>query len=122
MQSPLETSVQVLRNTRLAEGLRMDGRTHSSPPHEFRVRLGSKSAPIIVDVRRPADSDDQLVVPARNHVGPAPTDLLRESSLVVYCGNEQQVREGFTLALRAMGVEVDHFHEDIALPKYNLNR
>jgi hypothetical protein len=33
-----------------------------------------------------------------------PTDPLPESSMIVYCDNEQEVREGFAVALRAMGV------------------
>jgi len=76
----------------------------------------------MVDVRRPADLDDKLVVPTRYQVERLPADPLRESSVIVYCGNEQQVSEGFAIALRAMGVEANIFHEGIALPANNPNR
>jgi hypothetical protein len=41
----------------------MDDRNHSIHPHERCVRLGSDSALTVVDVRRPADPDEKLVVP-----------------------------------------------------------
>jgi hypothetical protein len=54
MQSPLETPVQALRNTRLVEEIcAMDRSKHSISPHDLYARLGSESAPIVVDVRRP---------------------------------------------------------------------
>jgi hypothetical protein len=50
----------------------------------------------------------------------------RESSQIVYCGTEQQVREGFAIALRAMGVAMgvmaDSLPGDVALPAIGPDR
>jgi hypothetical protein len=57
MQSPLETPVQALRNTRFVEGIcAMDRTTNSISPDDLYARIGFESAPIIVDVRRDADT------------------------------------------------------------------
>src|SRR4030088_2971922 len=67
MQSPLETPVQRLRNTRLVEEIcAMDQDRHSISPQDLYARLGSDAAPIVIDVRREADfaDADRLVVPA----------------------------------------------------------
>jgi hypothetical protein len=39
--------------------------------------------------------EDKRVVPSRDQAERLPADPVRESSFVVYCGNAQQVREGF---------------------------
>jgi hypothetical protein len=105
----------------------MDEPKLSISPHPIsQCRLGEGSgavaASLAVDVRRPADPDDGLVVTAPDQVERLPADLLRESSFIVYYGNERQVSEGFAIALRAMGVEADLFREDIAQPDNNPNR
>jgi len=38
--------------------------------------------------------------------GPCRNDLLDGPSVVVYCGNEEEVSRGFLIALRAMGIAV----------------
>ena len=63
---------------------------------------GSDAAPLVVDVGRPTDAGNNLFLPN------CPDDCLpylRENSLIIYSGTEQRVREGFTIALRAMGIE-----------------
>ena len=99
----------------------MDDRKHPIPPREPRLRLGSDSAPIVVDVQRPAGPDEKLVVPTRRQGERLPADSPHESPFVVYCGDVRQVREGFAIALRAMGVDANIFHEGIALPANNPN-
>ncbi|MDB5618328.1 hypothetical protein [Tardiphaga sp.] len=65
MQSPLQTSVQALRNARLVEMMRMDRSRHSISPKELYARLGSDATPVVVDVRPvPLTPSDKLVVPA----------------------------------------------------------
>jgi hypothetical protein len=59
-------------------------------------RTGAHAAPIAVDNTVVAPSPDQAEAPA-NRLG--------ESSHVVYCDNDQDVRKGFAIALRAMGLE-----------------
>ena len=60
-----------------------------------RGRTGARSAPIAVD---------NPVIVTRPDPAEASTDPPGASSHVVYCGDEQEVREGFAIALRAMGL------------------
>jgi hypothetical protein len=102
MQTPHQTvSVQALRNARLVEGLRVDEAKPSISPDSLYEVIGPDPAPIAVDVRRPADPGDASVGPGLD----LPADFRRKSSSFVYCDNEQEVREGFAIALRAMGIE-----------------
>jgi hypothetical protein len=50
----------------------------------------------------------------RDQVERLPSDPVGESGQVVYCGNAQQVREGYAIALRAMGVAADFLPGNIA--------
>jgi hypothetical protein len=68
----------------------MDDGNDPTSPHNPYARLRSDAAPIATEVRQ------------RQPAGP-----LRESSLIVYCGNARQVSEGFAIALRTMGVEAN---------------
>jgi hypothetical protein len=82
----------------------MDEDRPSISPRDLYARIGADAAPSMLGVRRSIDLDDKLVVATRDQVERLSANPLRESSVVVYCGNEQQVSEGFALALRAMGV------------------
>ena len=73
----------------------MDEREPKTPQHQRRGRTGAHAAPVAVD--------DPVVVP-HVHQAEAPADPLGESSHIVYCDNEQEVRKGFAIALRAMGL------------------
>jgi hypothetical protein len=97
-----------------------EDRPSISPPDRY-ARLGVDAAPTGLGVCRPVDLEDKLVVPARDQVERLSVNPPRESSVVVYFGDEQQVYEGFAIALRAMGPEAHLFLEDIALPG-NSNR
>ena len=55
---------------------------------------GAHSAPIAVD--------NPVVAASPDHADPP--DPLGAVSHVVYCASEQEVREGFAIALRAMGL------------------
>jgi hypothetical protein len=101
--------------------LRMDEPKLSISPYGLRGRIGSEAAPIAVDCRRSADLDDKLVAPPPDRVEP-PAGPLRENSLIVYCNSEQEVRKGFAIALRAMGVEANFLPADIAPPTASSNR
>ncbi len=61
-----------------------------------RRRIGADAAPIAVDDAVVAPSPDQAE---------APVNPLRKDSHIVYCDHEQEVREGFAIALRAVGLE-----------------
>ena len=67
----------------------MDGSKHPIPPHDAGARIDVDVEPIPADIRHPADSSGTLY----------------ESSMIAYCGDDEQVRQGFMLALRAMGIE-----------------
>ena len=75
----------------------------------------SDTAPLAVDAGRPPDAGNSLVFSSCNQIQRLPTEPLRESSLIVYFGTEQRVNEGFSIALRAMGIEVDVQPLDAAL-------
>jgi hypothetical protein len=70
----------------------MDERKHPIPPGEFRLR--SASGRNLADIDPPpaglAKSDDLVAIDG--------------SSVAVYCGSEEEVCEGFLLALTVMGV------------------
>jgi len=87
--------------------LRMDEPKPSIPPDALYEVIGADPAPIAVDVRRPTDPDDAPVVPAPHRAERLPADPARESSLIVYCENEEEVREGFVIALRAILLHAD---------------
>jgi hypothetical protein len=65
----------------------MDGKPLSISPHDSYGRLGTASAPVVVDVRRPADfakADTARLIalsplPAELHFGPRPTASLVSS-------------------------------------------
>ena len=90
----------------------MDEPKPSIPPDALYEVIDADPAPIAVDVRRPTDPDDAPVVPAPHRAERLPADPARESSLIVYCENEEEVREGFVIALRAMGIEANLLHAD----------
>src|SRR3954471_23354782 len=89
MQSPLEASVQELCNTRLVEEFaHMDQNGPPIPPDDFLPQSAS--------VRTSADIDPPPEI-CRND----PPD---GSSVAVYYQDEAEVRDGFLIALRAMGL------------------
>ena len=92
----------------------MDEPKPSVSPYDPRGRIGSDAAPIAVDVLR-AGPDDRVVVcpPDRAEV---PGDPLPESSIILYCDSERKVREGFAIALRAMGITANFLISDIVPP------
>jgi 3-mercaptopyruvate sulfurtransferase SseA len=74
-----------------------DGR--SFPPSEQ-----TGSVPTAAGLHHSAELDDMLAVPGREPVE-RPSALQRHNSKIVYCGTDQQVSEGFAVALRIMGVD-----------------
>jgi hypothetical protein len=100
----------------------MDEDRPSISSRHLYARLGADAAPTTRGVRHSVDRDDKLVVPTRDQVERLSAHPLRESSVVVYCGNEQQVSEGFALALHAMGIEANILPVGIAPATNNPNR
>jgi len=88
----------------------MDDQGRSSiSPQALYARLGTESAPIVVDVRRsPAfDADDKIIVGAVRRLPEAVDHWRRElpegRSVVVYCVHGQEVSQNTVAALRAAG-------------------
>jgi hypothetical protein len=79
----------------LTEGLRVDEGRPTVPQHSICERLGSDTAPTVVP---------------------------DESLLIVFSGDEKQVREGFAIALHAMGVEANFLPANIPLSTIRPNR
>lgn len=69
----------------------MDDRKTSISLHELAGRVGAATASIAPDVRRATDVEDTLVGFVPEQVEQLPLDPLREGSVVVYCGNAQEV-------------------------------
>jgi hypothetical protein len=65
-------------------------------PHDPHGWIGAGAAPIAVD--------DTVVAPGSEQAE-APADPRGESSHVVYCDNEEEISEGFAIALRIMGLK-----------------
>jgi hypothetical protein len=89
----------------------MDESKPSIPSDELSLRPASPWKSAVVD-SSPADlaKSDQLVAPGRQRHSDESelcrNDLPNGPSVVVYCGNDEEVSRGFLIALRAMGVAV----------------
>jgi rhodanese-related sulfurtransferase len=87
----------------------MDGSVSSIFPNDLYARLGTASAPIVVDVRRAVPGpSDRLMVSAFHR---PPDEVARWSNLalgrpvVVYCRQGHDVSQGVAAALRAAGID-----------------
>jgi hypothetical protein len=101
MQSPLEASVQELCNARLVEEFaHMDQNGPPIPPSDFLVLSASE--------RTSADIDPPPE-PGRNDPAEGP-------SVAAYYRDEAEVRDGFLIALGAMGLAGAEQHAEPAKP------
>ena len=92
----------------------MEDRRPISPLHD--PDDGSALAvPIAADLQHSAELDNMLAVPGRDPVERPRDALQTESSMVVYYGTEQQVSEGFAIALRIIGVDANFLPAGTAL-------
>jgi hypothetical protein len=91
--------------------MHMDESKPSIPSDELSIRPASDWKSAVVDAP-PADlaKSDKIVAPGRQRHSDQSklcrNDLPNRPSVVVYCGNEEEVSRGFLIALRAMGVAV----------------
>ena len=88
----------------------MDESQPSFPSDELSLQPASDWKWAVVDAP-PADlaKSDKLVAPGRQRHSDESElcrDLPNGPSVVVFCGNEEEVSRGFLIALRAMGVAV----------------
>jgi rhodanese-related sulfurtransferase len=98
----------------------MDDDRNSISPQELYARLGSDSAPIVVDVRRAAEfaSTERLLAPAfhrsPDEVETWRSDLPSGRTVITYCFHGEQVSQGVAEALRLMGVDANFLEGGIA--------
>jgi hypothetical protein len=85
----------------------MDGRKASLSSHDPGERVGADAAPIAPRVRHSADAEHQFADPIADPAERWPADPLNEDPALVFCGDQQQVNEGFAIALRVMGIDTD---------------
>jgi hypothetical protein len=68
-----------------------------------------------VDDRRPTLPVHELGEPIGSDPARVAENVQRESSPLVYCDTDQQVSEGFRIALQIMGLDADFLPVGIAL-------
>ena len=92
----------------------------SISPAELHARLGTAAAPIVVDVRRPADfaKAGELIISAV-HRDPDEVERWRKDlpsgrQVVVHCVHGHQVSQGAAAALRAAGLDASYLQGGIA--------
>ena len=87
----------------------MDGIIPPVSPTDLYARLGTASAPVLVDVRADDafDADETLIVGAFHRspeeVGRWQRGLPAGRSVVAYCGHGQEPSQGIAASLRALG-------------------
>jgi rhodanese-related sulfurtransferase len=97
----------------------MDRMSHSVSPLDLCARLGTASAPVVIDVRRPEAyaAADRLVAGA---IRRAPEEVglqqgeLSGRAVVVYCAHGQDISQGAAAALAAAGIDVAYLEGGIA--------
>jgi hypothetical protein len=99
----------------------MDESKPSIPSDELSLRSASPWKSAVVDVP-PANlaKSDKLVAPGRQLYSDQSelcrNDLPNGPSVVVFCGNEEEVSRGFLIALRAMGLAGVEQHSEPSTP------
>jgi len=98
----------------------MDAKRVSISPRELYLRLGTEAAPVVIDVRRPADfaGAETLIPGASHHAGDKVDhwrkDLPSGRPVVVYCVHGRQVSQGVAAALLAAGIDAVYLDGGIA--------
>jgi hypothetical protein len=95
----------------------MDDRKTSIPPYDLFGWIGADAKAIASGVRHGTDVEPKLVLRVPDQDRRLLVTPPLDDSVVVYCGDAQQVSEGFAIALRAMGVE-----GHVGLPGANQDR
>jgi rhodanese-related sulfurtransferase len=94
----------------------MDGNHHPSSisRSQLYAKIGTPSAPIVVDVRRDADvkASDRLIVSATRQspdtVELWARDLPRDRQIVLYCAHGSEISQTAAASLRALGFNAAH--------------
>jgi rhodanese-related sulfurtransferase len=100
--------------------MHMGGSLSSVSPTDLHGRLGTASAPVVVDVRRavPDPAMDRLIIAAFHRppddVERWSMDLPAKRPVVVYCLHGHEVSQGVMSALRTVGVDAAYLEGGIA--------
>jgi rhodanese-related sulfurtransferase len=98
----------------------MDGNALAVSSNDLYARLGTASAPLLIDVRRPDafNSDDRLIIGALHR---SPADVARWQGelpagrpVVAYCVHGHEVSQNVASALRAAGMNASYLEGGIA--------
>jgi rhodanese-related sulfurtransferase len=98
----------------------MDGNGHSISPYDLYAKLGSDSAPVVIDVRRAAAfaNAERMIAPALHRppdeVERWRADLPSGRPVVTYCVHGHEVSQGVAAALRLVGIEASFLEGGIA--------
>src|SRR5215831_18316714 len=98
----------------------MEGTLSLISPAELYGRLGTASAPAVIDVRRPTDfaTTSELIIPAY-HRDPDKVEQWRKElsngrQVVVHCVHGREVSQGVAAALHAAGIDAVYLQDGIA--------
>src|SRR5262249_13503690 len=89
----------------------MDGTLLSVPASDLYARVGTASAPILLDIRRPDafDADDRMIVSAirrpPDDIGTWTKKLPSGRPIVIYGSDGNKANEGIVTSLRAAGID-----------------
>ncbi len=97
----------------------MDEQVLPVSPIDLYARLGTASAPVLVDVRRGALSgDDRLIIgaqhPMPDDIGHWQNELLAGRPVVVYCADGRAASPDVAAALRATGIKAAYLEGGLA--------
>jgi rhodanese-related sulfurtransferase len=98
----------------------MDGKAHPISSSELYARLGTASAPLLLDVRRDEafNQDGGLIISAlRRSPGDVEhwsTDLISDRPVVAYCVHGHEVSQGVAARLRKAGLDAAYLEGGIA--------
>jgi rhodanese-related sulfurtransferase len=98
----------------------MDGNTQSISSSDLYARLGTASAPVLLDVRRePAFAEDGVLIVSALRRSPGDVerwsrDLIAGRPLVAYCVHGHEVSQGVAASLRQAGIDAIYLEGGIA--------
>ena len=98
----------------------MDGNTQSISPLDLYARLGTASAPLLLDVRRdPAFAEDGVLIIGALRRSPGDVDrwskdLIAGRPVVAYCVHGHEVSQGVAMRLRQAGLDAAYLEGGLA--------
>ncbi len=97
----------------------MDGQNASISPHDLYARLGTATAPLVLDVRRvPAFEKAESLIASAMRRTPDDVQTWRQTlpanrAVVAYCVHGHEVSQGVAAALRAAGIDATYLEGGI---------